>query len=129
MTQAPLFLDSFYDALRSIVEHCGGAKAIGHLLYPSKPIDDARTALLNALNPDRRESLDLEQVAHLLAIGRQHEYHAAKHWLDEETGYTKSEPADPDTEKAEIAKVIEGAAQTMERAMLALKRLETKRAR
>ena len=129
MTQEPLFLESIYDALRAIVEHSGGAKVVGHRLFPSKSPEDSRVALLNALSPARPEKLDPEQVIHLLSIGREAGFHAAKHWLDAETGYVPTDPADPDTERAELARVIEGAAQTMERAMSALKRIDTKRSR
>jgi hypothetical protein len=105
--QNVLFLDSIFDALRAIVQHAGGPKVVGPKLYPAKSIDDARVALLNALNPDRPEKLDPEQVVMLLRIGREAEFHEAKHWLDAETGYTQSEPVDADDQAIALAQRLD----------------------
>lgn len=120
--QNALFLDSVYDALRAIVQYAGGPKVVGPMLYPAKSVDDARVALLNALNPDRPEKLDPEQVVQLLRIGREAGFHEAKHWLDGETGYAPSEPVDEDDHAAALARSIDGAADTLRRATEALER-------
>jgi hypothetical protein len=123
MDQPPLFVESIYDALRSIVQHCGGAKSIGARLWPQKSVDDARRQLLDCINPERSEKLDPEQMILLLRLARECEYHVAKHYLDAETGYLPSIPADPGEEQARLVQVIENAGRELNRAVTALEKL------
>jgi hypothetical protein len=91
--QPPLFVESIYDALRAIVNHCGGPKIVGPVLWPAKSVDDARKQLLDCLNPERNDKLDAEQIVMLFRMGREAGFHIAKHWLDSETGYLPSRRA------------------------------------
>jgi len=126
MNQPPLFVESVYDALRAIVAQLGGPKTVGARLWPAKSVDDARRQLLDALNPDRHEKLDPEQVVLLFRLAREADFHVAKHWLDSETGYLPSTPADPTEEQARLVAVIEQAGQTMQRALTTLDKLRDK---
>ncbi len=119
-----LFLESVYDALRAIVDRCGGPKAVAARLWTSKNPDDARKLLLDCLNPARAEKLDPEQVIHLLRMAREADYHEAKHWLDEATGYQPSAPADPEIERDRLIDTVRNAAAELRRATEALARLE-----
>lgn len=121
--QPPLFVESVYDALKAIVAALGGPKVVGAALWPQKSVDDARTQLLHCLNPDRNDKLDPEQVVMLFRLAREADFHVAKHWLDSETGYLPSSPADPHDEQARLVTVIADAAQTMNRAMQTLDKL------
>jgi hypothetical protein len=123
MAQPPLFVESVHEALRAVVQHLGGAKAIGIILWPHKSVDDARTLLLNCLNADRPEKLDPEQVVMLLRMAREADFHLAKHFIDSETGYLPSTPADPTEEQARLVAVIETAGAQLQRALETLDRM------
>lgn len=121
--QPPLFVETIYDALKAVVAALGGPKTVGARLWPAKSVDDARKLLLDCLNADRPEKLDPEQVVLLFRLAREADFHVAKHWLDTETGYLPSQPADPHDEQARLVTVIADAAQTMNRAMQTLDKL------
>lgn len=128
MTQQPLFMESVYDALKAMVGAAGGPKVVGHQVYPAKSPDDARVALLNAINPDRPEKLDPEQFMQIVRMAREADFHAGKQWLDSDAGYRPSEPLDPETAEAEIVRVIGDASETMRKAMAQLDRLQGRKA-
>ena len=73
----------------------GGWKALASAIRPEMSDDPERSRrwLSDALNPDRREVLHAEHLITALRVGRRVECHVLKHWLDQETGYQKSEPA------------------------------------
>lgn len=125
--QPPLFVESVYDALRAIVNHIGGPKTVGAVLWPAKSVDDGRKLLLDCLNPDRNEKLDPDQVVMLLRLAREAGFHVAKHWLDAETGYLPSTPADPQEEQARLVSVIESAGVTMQRALETLDKMRDRK--
>lgn len=127
MTQAqpPLFVETVYDALKAIVGQLGGPKTVGVVLWPAKSVDDARKHLLDCLNPERNEKLDPEQVVMLFRLAREADFHLAKHWLDTETGYQPSLPANPADEEAKQIAVIDHAAQQIQRAMAMLERVRS----
>lgn len=121
--QPPLFVESIYDAMRAIVQQCGGAKAVGAALWPAKSVDDARRQLLDCLNPERHEKLDAEQIVMLFRMAREAGFHVAKHYFDSETGYLPSTPADPTEEQARLVAEIEKAGATLQRALNTLDKL------
>jgi hypothetical protein len=127
MNQPPLFVETVYDALKGIVAALGGAKIVGARLWPEKTVDDARKRLLDCLNPERDEKLDPEQVILLLRLGREADFHVAKHWLDVETGYLPSAPADPGDEQARQVAAIENAAQQLQRALIQLEKMRDRK--
>lgn len=122
MNQPPLFVENIYDALKSIVQHLGGAKMVGGHLWPQKSVDDARRLLLDCLNPDRHEKLDPEQVLLLFRLGRDAEFHVAKHWFDREAGYQPAAPLDPREAELQLVRTIDQATATLERALGELQR-------
>jgi hypothetical protein len=122
--QPQLFLESIYDAGKAVVEFCGGAKVVGHQLFPLKSIDDARRALLDALNPDRPEKLDGEQWVALFRLGREAGFHAAKHYFDGVTGYEPSAPLDPKVQQDRAVEAVAAAAAELNRALATLERIK-----
>jgi hypothetical protein len=98
----PLFLEDIYDALRAAVQSLGGAKPVAGRLWPHKPLEQARKELLDALNRDNPRKLDAEEVIALLRMAREAGFHQAKHWIDNELGYSQSEPVEPETELAKL---------------------------
>lgn len=127
MSQPPLFVESIYDALNAIVGALGGPKEVAGVLWPAKAVDDARKRLKDCLNPDRDEKLDPEQVVLLFRLAREAGFHVAKHWLDAETGYLASTPADPAEEQARLVAVIESAGVTMQRALETLDKMRERK--
>jgi len=121
--QADLFLESIYDALSAIVRHSGGMKAVGSRLWPAKSPEAAGKALADCLNPLRADTLDPEEVVHLLRIGREADFHDAKHWLDAETGYTPSEPVDADDQAIALTQRLDGLLREVRGATAALERI------
>lgn len=119
-----LFVESIDDALRDAVRAAGGAKAVGATLFPSKGVEAAGRYLLDCLNPSRAEHLTPEQMLHVLRIARDAGYHGAKHWLDAAAGYAPTPPVDRDDQRAELARTIAAAGETLRRAVAALDRIE-----
>ena len=104
MKQLDLILEDLNDALKTLVQALGGVQEVGTTLRPSKTRDSARTWLSNALNPDRDQKLELEDIVYLLTEGRRRGIHIAMGYLCKECGYHEPTPNDPVDEKAELQK-------------------------
>jgi hypothetical protein len=98
----PMFFDDLEDALREIVRHAGGPKAVGAKLWPEIDPDKAGRRLMDCLNESRREILSPAQVMLLLRIGRQVGCHAAMNYLARECGYADPSPIEPEDEVARL---------------------------
>ena len=92
MQQERLFFEDVNEALRELVNHLGGAKRVGPMLWPEKTVEQAHTLLLACFNSERRERLTPEQVMLLLRIGRDQGQHSAMNYICEEIGYARPEP-------------------------------------
>lgn len=101
MLQDALFHETIYDALRSVVERAGGAKAVGTKLRPSKAPDEAGRWVLDCLNTSRAERFAPDDVMHLLRIGREIGYHGAMAYIADDAGY-RCEPVEPQDEQAKL---------------------------
>ncbi len=122
--QRVLFHESLIDALKEVVLSLGGTKRVAGQLWPEKTIDEAARRLADCLNSDRRERLDPEQVLWLLRQGRAEGCHAAMDFICREAGYAQPVPVDPESQKTQLVKTIQGAAETMRKAMEMLNRFE-----
>jgi hypothetical protein len=101
--EAPrLFYDNFEDAASQVVAACGGPKAVGAFLWPTKSADSARTRLLDCLNPKEPDKLAPEEIIALAKMGRDRGCHAIAEWLNFEAGYAPPTPVDPDDTRAEL---------------------------
>lgn len=87
--------EDVYDALREVVRVLGGSKAVGQWMFPHLPMDEAKNKINDCLNRNRRDKLDPEQVLAILRRGREAGCHAAKHYIDDETGYARGAPLNP----------------------------------
>jgi len=108
--------ESFYEALRRLVEVMGGARVVGHRLRPERSVSDARVWLLNCLNDDRQEKLDPEQVLLLLRWGHEAGCHDAMHYVCSTSGYADPAPLTPVDELADLSRKAMAAAQRSEQA-------------
>lgn len=122
MTQDALFHEDVYDALRSAIARLGGYKVVGHRFWPHKSPDKAGELLASCLNRDRHEKLDPEQVILLLRWAREIGFHAAKHWIDAESGYAAGAPVEPEDRLGELLAALNRSREESARAAAALDR-------
>lgn len=120
--QPKLHYEDFNDALHDLVQALGGFKKVGPRLWPELLADEAAHRLRHCLNADRREKLSPHQVLLLLRWGREAEFHGAKHFLDDDAGYTRSSPLDPKEEKSKAVAAVQAAAEALTRATVQLER-------
>lgn len=125
-TEMPFF-ECPEDALRAAVQHLGGAKKVGLLLWPDRSADAAARLLLDCLNVSRAEKLELSQVMRILALAKEAGAHQPAQWIMAEVGYdlraiTKAEEVD------RVTSVIEQSSRTLAAAMATLERLQRVRA-
>jgi hypothetical protein len=102
MQQLDLVHDDVWAALRGLVSACGGSKKVGELIWPAKGTEGAAKWLDDCLNADRSAKLCLDEFFHLLRIGRERGFHAAKHYVDDVTFYERSAPSNPADRKAKL---------------------------
>lgn len=97
--------DDVDDALNNLVQDLGGFKKVGPQIWPAMSAEEATQRLRHCLNKSRREKLGQHELIFLLQMGRKAGSHRAKQYLDEVTGYTRSAPADPADEVAELQRL------------------------
>lgn len=100
--QLGLMHETIDEALQEVVKACGGIKAIGALLWPELPPDQAGNKLRDCLNTDRREKLSPAQVMFVLKTGREQGVHAAMNFIARECGYADPQPIEPESEVARL---------------------------
>lgn len=100
MTQAELFHDNEYDALRATVEALGGAKRVASELWPSKPMVEAQKQLLRCLDPERHEKLSLDELFHVWRLARERNIHILAQFVAYSMHY-EIKPISPEQRKAE----------------------------
>lgn len=108
-------METIYDALRAAVDALGGPKSAGAAMRPEKTQDDARTWLLNCLNPDRCERFDPEQVTWLLREARRAGHHDAMHFIADDAGYSHPLPITHEAETERLQREFIDAVTRQER--------------
>ncbi len=117
------FFECPEDALKSVVQRLGGAKAVGSKLFPDKTPDAAARWLLDCLNPDRAEKLTLAQVLLVLRLGHDAGIHEGMQYLAGEAGYD-SRPIRLEEQIDAVAQVIDSSARRFEAAVKQLTKLK-----
>lgn len=112
MNQEPLFFEDWRDALRHVVAALGGAKVVGAKMRPEMKPDHAARWLNDCLNHDRRENLHVDQLMHLLTLGRQAGIHSGMNYFAEECGY-RAQAVEPIDEHTELMRQYVEAAKAM----------------
>jgi len=117
------FFESPEQALEACVQHVGGAKAVGVMLWPDKTVDNARTYLLACLNADRPEKLSMSQMIMVFRLAKQAGYHAGFEFFAHECEYdarpiTKAEEVD------RLTSVVEQSSKTLSAALATLERIQ-----
>ncbi|MGO1069300.1 hypothetical protein [Lysobacter sp. CA199] len=112
--QIPLFYDSYEDAIRSTVVALGGLKKVGALLWPAMPADDAGRKLAHCLNTEKREKIDLGELALLRKAARQAGVHILAAHEMREAGYAEPQPLAPEDEAAQLQREFITAVKALE---------------
>lgn len=123
--QGALFCESIYDALGAIVQALGGPKKVGPRMQPTKTEEDARTWLLNRLNPDRREKFDPEEIMWLICEGRKAGCHVLINYICESSQYAPPTPIDPEDQRAELQRKFIEATRNLQSMAREIQRLES----
>lgn len=100
--QMPLFYDTYEDAIRDCVTALGGNKAVGNMLWPALPADEAGRKLAHCLNPEKREKLDLGELRLIRREARKAGVHILAHYEARDAGYTEPQPLNPEDEAAQL---------------------------
>ncbi|HZF19483.1 MAG TPA: hypothetical protein VE008_07230 [Burkholderiales bacterium] len=101
--------ENIYDALRAAVQGLGGFKKVGQRLWSKKDPDEAGRCMADALNPTQARKLDPEETIAILRWARDAGFHAAKHFLDDRTGYERSKPVNIDDAREKLGReILEG---------------------
>jgi hypothetical protein len=121
------FYDGPEEALKAAVQHLGGPKVVGAMLWPDKSPDSARTRLLDCLNPSRAERLDMSEAMFILRKSKEKGFHTAFAWFAGEVGYETPRPLTSAGEEDRLTTVIDNATRTLAAALPMLERMQRAR--
>lgn len=117
------FFENVEQALAECVKALGGAKVVGNKFWPDKPVEEARTLLLNCCNPSRKEKLDYTQVMFLFREARSVGCYAPYQWYSNEIGFD-ARPVTKAEETDRLTSVIEHSTKTLSAALAQLERIK-----
>ncbi len=100
MPQTALFYESLNDAIKDAIRVCGGAKVVGHTLWPEKEPSAASRLLNDCLNEHRPERLTPEQLMLIARMGRDKGCHAVMYFMCADLSYSQPVPIEPEDELA-----------------------------
>jgi hypothetical protein len=100
--QIPLWFDSYEDAIRATIQALGGFKPVAKLLRPAQPTDAAARWLHDALNTDRRDKLDVHDLALIRQEARRRGVHTLAAYEMREAGYADPQPLVIEDEAARL---------------------------
>lgn len=116
------FYEGPEDALKAAVAALGGAKAVGAMLHPTKSMEDARTLVLNCINPERKEKFDYSQIIWIFREAKRRGHTAGFEWLSHQCEF-EARPVTRDEQKDRLMTVVEQSTKTLEAALATLKSL------
>ena len=100
--QIPLFVEDYLDAIRATVQTLGGFKRVGSEMRPDLAVEAAGRWLTDCCSTDRREKLDLTQVAWIRRRARQANVHILATFEMRDAGYADPLPVEPEDERAAL---------------------------
>lgn len=116
--------DSFLEALRDDIQALGGSSKVGSWFIPGKSQDAQRNYVNDRLNADRRERFaDDQQELIMRRAVESRGYSAALFYLCDAIGTERPKAKNPETERDRAQRAFIDAAQSLERAVGDLKRL------
>lgn len=117
------FYEGAEDALKAAVQALGGAKAVGSKLWPDKSMEDARTLLLNCINPERKEKFDYSQLIWIFREAKRIGHSAGFEWFARECEF-EARAVSAAEEKDRLTGVIEQSTKTLAQALATLERIQ-----
>lgn len=127
MTAEPQFAlihETLNEAMTDAVRALGGAKKVAAVIWPSKPLDEAKNRLNDCLNPQRPEKLSLSEIMFVLRSAREIGYHGAMTFIAQECGY-RVEPVEPLDEQAKLQREFIESVKASQKIAARLERLAT----
>ena len=100
--QMSLIHESITDAIREAVQAIGGNKALGALMFPDLPVDQAAGRVRDCLNPDRREHFTPEQLVKIARLAKAAGNSSIMEYLALDLGYLKPVAVEPEDEIARL---------------------------
>jgi len=100
--QIPLFFDTYEEAVRAVVNSLGGFKKVGSMLWPSEMADDAGRKLASCLDTNKREKLDIKELALIRREARKAGVHILAAYEARDSGYCDPMPINPEDEAAQL---------------------------
>lgn len=117
--QKPLWIDTWADAVKAVIDACGGPKKVGSELRPDLPADDAGEWLTRTLSDRRREVMAPQHVIALMQLGRRHNCDVLAAYLLDQSGYEPPRPIKIEAEaqrvSAQLSDVLANVSRQMER--------------
>lgn len=117
------FYEGPEDALRSAIAALGGAKAVGQMLHPTKSMEDARTLVLNCINPERKEKFDYSQIIFIFREAKRRGHTSGFDWFSNQCEF-ESRPITENEQKDRMLAVVEQSTKTLASALASLERLQ-----
>lgn len=121
--QLPLIVEDYMDAIRATVMALGGYKRVGSDMRPDLAADAAGRWLSDCLQADRREKLDLTQLAWLRRRARIANVHVLAQFELREAGYADPQPVEPEDERAALQREFVKQTKSLERMLARLSQL------
>ena len=115
--------ETLAEALRQDIGNAGGMKVVGAVLWPEIPTDQAAGKLRDATNPERREKLSPDQMAHVMKMSRAVGSHAALTFLCRSTGYADPVAVEPEDERARMQREFVEATKSLAQMAARIERL------
>lgn len=128
MHQQMMFFERLEDALRAVVDACGGRKKFAAEMFPDKSGRDAHNLVDAMLNPARREKFSPDQVVYVARRGRDVGCHAVMDYLAQEAGYAPPVAIDPHDQVAELQRRFVEAVGALQGIQMQLQRAQQLRA-
>ena len=121
-TQMPFF-ENLEDALSDSVKALGGAKAVGKMLFPDKTMEAAHTAVLDCLNPNRKEKFDYSQIIFIFREAKNIGSFAGFQYWAAQCEY-EGKPISVDQQEERVMQMIETSSKTLSQAISMLERIQ-----
>lgn len=114
MQQDDLWQETWLEALGAVVDALGGPKKVGAALWPALPIAQAGRKVSHCLKPSHKQRFAEHEWLWILRKGRDAGCHTAMHFLCDEVGYERAEPANPEDEISDLQSQITATAEQLD---------------
>jgi hypothetical protein len=100
--QIPLWFESYEDAIRATIQSLGGFDVVAKLLRPAMPADQAKRWLHDTLNHNKRDKLDIHDLALIRKEARRRGIDVLAAYEAREAGYAEPQPLVIEDEAARL---------------------------